>query len=188
MSTMKRWPRLAAFSRSLSGNSRNLDCYRRRRDFAGDGPRANLRVRLNQALAWRGQQFGKFAAPHRLVHVLAYPAWLPVLRAAVVAGTVVECRRSALLRRSRLKPDGKFWKTTPLIIDRYRAATISLDYYGDSVFNSLSDIAAMAMGFGLAAVLPVTVTIVLGVAMEAGMAYFIQRQSGAQCADAGPPD
>lgn len=65
-------------------------------------------------------------------------------------------------------------ENTPLIIDRYRAATISLDYYGDSVINSLSDIAAMAAGFAVAAVLPVPVTVAAGLVMEAGMAYFIR--------------
>lgn len=65
-------------------------------------------------------------------------------------------------------------ENSPLIIDRYRTATISLDYYGDSVVNSISDIAAMAAGFGLAALLPVPVTIALGLISEAGMAYVIR--------------
>jgi hypothetical protein len=65
-------------------------------------------------------------------------------------------------------------ENTDLVINRYREATIALDYYGDSVLNSVCDIVAMAVGFGLAARLPVGVVVGLALVMEVGVGYAIR--------------
>lgn len=57
-------------------------------------------------------------------------------------------------------------ENTPLVIDRYRATTAALGYAGDSVINSLSDIAMMALGFLLARKLPIRAALVLVLALE----------------------
>src|SRR5688572_31906421 len=59
-------------------------------------------------------------------------------------------------------------------INRYREATISLDYYGDSVLNSVSDVSMMILGFALAARLPLWVSVVLIAVMELGVGYMIR--------------
>src|SRR5262245_34482628 len=65
-------------------------------------------------------------------------------------------------------------ENTPLIIERYRAATISLDYYGDSVINSVSDIVAMMTGFAFARKVPPWVSLVAVVSLETMMAVVIR--------------
>ena len=65
-------------------------------------------------------------------------------------------------------------ENTDFVIERYREATIALDYYGDSVVNSVADALASVLGFILAARLPVWATVALAVAMEVAVAHAIR--------------
>jgi hypothetical protein len=86
----------------------------------------------------------------------------------------------------RLSPGARFvsavllegiWEVaenTPFIINRYRAATISLDYYGDSIINSVADVVAMMLGFWIARRAPVWVSLGVFIAVEVALAVMIR--------------
>lgn len=62
-----------------------------------------------------------------------------------------------------------FWElleNSPLIIERYRAVTVSLSYNGDSVLNSMADIGWMTFGFLIASRLPIRASVALGIVFE----------------------
>jgi len=73
-----------------------------------------------------------------------------------------------------LEASWEILENTDMVINRYREATIALDYYGDSVLNSLSDIGAMVLGFVLASRLPIWVIVVATIVMELGVGYLIR--------------
>jgi hypothetical protein len=57
-------------------------------------------------------------------------------------------------------------ENTPMVIDRYRAVTVSWGYSGDSIVNSASDIGWMIVGFLLASRLPAWASVALAVFFE----------------------
>ncbi len=84
--------------------------------------------------------------PYTFTHILHGVLFFWILRAALpnlswawqlLIATVVECSWEIL--------ENSTW-----VIEKYRENTASLDYFGDSIANSLGDVAACAVGFLIA--------------------------------------
>jgi hypothetical protein len=113
------------------------------------------------------QHLSDWYTPSHLIHGIAFFAltvWLAgrvLLRWRLVIALAIEAAWEVV-------------ENTPMVIDRYRAATIALDYYGDSVLNSTSDMAAMVAGFWLASRLPWRVTLAAVIVTELAVAAVIR--------------
>lgn len=66
------------------------------------------------------------------------------------------------------------FENTSFVIERYRETTISLDYYGDSILNSLSDIGACIGGLVVAMTAPVWVSAALFVVVEVALLLWVR--------------
>ena len=113
------------------------------------------------------QQLMDWYTPSHLLHGFLFFAalWLVARRLALgwrlVIATLVEAA-------------WEISENTEAVIERYRSVTISLDYYGDSVLNSVFDICAMLAGFWLARVLPVWASIAIVIGFELLTAFVIR--------------
>lgn len=65
-------------------------------------------------------------------------------------------------------------ENSPLIIDKYRANTASLEYYGDSLLNSFGDILSCGFGFWCANKLKFVRSLALFVLIELFMIWWIR--------------
>ena len=108
--------------------------------------------------------------PYTFTHVTHGVAFYALTRLAL--GPHVVALRALL--SIAVEAAWEVYENTDTVINRYRNATIALGYYGDSVINSLCDIAACAVGFLLAWKLPTRITVAGVIAAEIALALAIR--------------
>ncbi len=123
--------------------------------------------------------FSDWYTPSHILHGLAFYAlgWMFLRRFSI---------GFRLILATLLEVAWEIVENTDAIINHYREATISLDYYGDSVINSVADCAAMLAGFFLARILPVWASIALFIVAEAVTARIAPTKAAAGTESTGP--
>ena len=79
-----------------------------------------------------------------------------------------------LLMALGLEAGWELLENSPLIIDRYRAVTISLGYVGDSVLNSCSDVVFAGIGFFISRFSKFWVSVLIIIVFELGCLFLVR--------------
>jgi len=117
------------------------------------------------------QQSQQLADPYTFTHVIHGIAFYFLLW-LILGRRLTAVQR--LLLAIGIEGAWEIIENTDYVINRYREATISLDYYGDSIFNSVGDIIAMIIGYFMAWKLSTKVTIAVVILIELLLLYFIK--------------
>lgn len=132
--------------------------------------------RSGYVLLWNGvvhsaensQHISDWYTPSHVIHGIAFYALFRVASRRKLS--VGQCLVAAVI----FEASWEIFENTPFTIERYRAATISLNYYGDSVLNSACDILFSVAGFFIAWRLAVWASVALVVALEVGVLLAIR--------------
>jgi hypothetical protein len=120
---------------------------------------------------WSNQNSQQLFDPYTFTHVLHGAAIYAALWLALGSRTSAATR---LVLAVALESGWEVFENTDFVINRYREATISLDYYGDSILNSVGDILAMIVGFELARHLPARATVPAAIALDLALVFLIR--------------
>jgi hypothetical protein len=112
------------------------------------------------------QQLSDWYSFSHLIHGMLFYAAAHLLWRRAGLGRWLASPRWALALAVLIEGGWELLENSPIIIDRYRAVTVSYGYSGDSVLNSASDIACMVIGFLFAARVPARFTITVALAFE----------------------
>lgn len=107
----------------------------------------------------QSQMIADWYTPSHVIHGFLFYA---LLRWAWRRGPLEQRFLAALL----IEALWEIAENSPPIIERYREATVALGYSGDSVLNSASDIAMMAIGFLAARRFPVWLSVATVIVLE----------------------
>ena len=107
----------------------------------------------------QSQMLADWYSPSHVVHGFLFYALLHL----IWRGSTFEQRFAVALL---IEAAWEIAENTPMVIDRYREATIALGYSGDSILNNFSDLAMMAVGFLAARRLPVWASVVIVLLLE----------------------
>jgi hypothetical protein len=119
---------------------------------------------------WSNQNSQQLADAYSFTHLTHGVLFYWLLRG--VAGRLPPGLRAILA--ISIETIWEVFENTDATIQRYREATISLDYYGDSALNSFGDLLFCLIGFSLAARLPGRVALLGVVVLEVALALWIR--------------
>lgn len=125
---------------------------------------------------WAGDIWSFHASQHlvdpysftHVLHGVAFYGLLFVLARRWAAGS------TRMLLAIGLEAGWEILENTNAVIEKYRAETISLDYFGDSVLNSTADVLCCVLGYLAARSLPVWASVAGFVGTEVLLALWIR--------------